>query len=94
MAAEDNYPPETESPESAELQIRDNGGTRMGTERRQKAAPFEGADRRSGRERRRGFDRRSGIDRRRASDRRSRRFFWDGGFIERRDAFRRFSHEE
>ena len=74
--------------------IKDNGGTREGADRRQSTAAFEGSERRSGRDRRRGFDRRSGIDRRRASERRSRRFFWDHGMIERRDAYRRFSREE
>jgi len=94
MTPEEEYPREAEDVDSAEIQIKDNGGTRSGMERRQKVAAFQGADRRSGRERRRGFDRRTGIDRRRSTDRRSRRFFWDGGFIERRDALRRFSNEE
>jgi hypothetical protein len=94
MTPEEGDLPEAEDVENAEIQIKDNGGTRSGMERRRKAGEFEGTDQRSGRDRRRGFDRRSGIDRRRSTDRRSRRFFWDGGFIERRDALRRFPDEE
>lgn len=93
MTPEDVYPQASTDSES-EFQIKDNGGTRSGVDRRRSAADFDGDDRRSGRDRRRGFDRRSGIDRRRATDRRSRRFFWEGDLIERRDAFRRFPETE
>jgi len=68
----------------AEAVIRDNGGSRSGKERRQNLTPFKGKERRSGKDRRTGFDRRSGLP-----DRRATRRFWDGGWIERRDAFRR-----
>ncbi len=65
----------------------DNGGNRLGIDRRQNDNPGYEPERRSGRDRRRGFDRRSGLGRRRGLERR-------GGQnqklhpIERRDAFR------
>jgi hypothetical protein len=94
MTSENGLPQEAEFLETTGFQLKDNGGTRSGVERRTAGGEIEGNDRRSGRDRRRGFDRRSGIDRRRASDRRSQRFFWEGGHIERRDAFRRFQGED
>ena len=73
--------------------LKDQGGSRSGTERRKGPEPFEGSERRSGRDRRRGFDRRSGIERRRSSGRRSERYFRDGELVERRDVFRRHINE-
>jgi hypothetical protein len=67
--------------------LHDNGGSRSGQDRRQNIESYEGQERRSGRERRRGADRRCGQSRRKIPDRRSSKF-WEGGLIERRDAFR------
>ena len=60
--------------------IQDNGGSRSGGDRRQNEKPFAGEEKRSGRDRRRGVDRRSGK-------------YWNGGCIERRDAFRKRSEK-
>jgi len=46
------------------MSIKDNGGRRLGIERRQTRITIEFEDRRSGEERRNGQDRRSGNDRR------------------------------
>ena len=80
---------EVEALKSAEREIQDKGGSRLGRDRRQSKASCEDVERRTGRDRRRGFDRRSGIERRRSDGRRSDRSIWDGELIERRDAFRR-----
>lgn len=85
---------ESDTPLTDLQPIQDQGGARSGRDRRQKAEPFEGGERRSGRERRHGFDRRSGIERRRSSDRRNGRYFRDGEMVERRDAFRRRINEK
>jgi hypothetical protein len=69
--------------------IKDRGGTRTGTDRRENPQPYGGIERRSGRDRRRGFDRRSGLARRRTSDRKNINGHWDGSHIERRDSFRK-----
>lgn len=67
--------------------IHDNGGSRSGKDRRQNLEPYQGKDKRSGKDRRRGVDRRSGQARRRTPDCRSSKY-WDGSWVERRDAFR------
>ena len=58
---------------------RDNGGTRIRTERRNNQKSERNTDRRTGRDRRKGNDRRSGIGRRRHID---------NGAVERRDIYR------
>jgi hypothetical protein len=85
----DNPDQENEPAQTPTHKVEDMGGTRSGQERRQKKEQLSGAERRSGRDRRRGFDRRSDIERRRSDDRRDRQAFWNGGPIERRDAFRK-----
>jgi len=98
MQAPDSKPPSkrgdnalNEMPEDAV--IRDNGGSRCGKERRQNLKPFLDVEKRSGRDRRTGSDRRHGLPRRQTPDRRNGRRFWDGGWVERRDAFRH-SHKQ
>jgi hypothetical protein len=53
-----------------ELNMADNGGTRLGTDRRKFQYTACIPEKRSGRDRRKGFDRRSPIARRRKSERR------------------------
>ncbi len=72
----------------ADCIIQDKGGARSGKDRRHNLAPYEGEDKRSGSDRRRGDDRRRGQVRRQTPDRRSSKY-WDGNWVERRDAFRR-----
>ena len=50
--------------------MKDNGGTRSGTDRRKYQYSAYAAEKRSGKDRRKGFDRRSPIARRRGSERR------------------------
>ena len=71
------------------IRIKDSGGTRSGSDRRQIPGEYDSSERRSGKDRRRGFDRRADIDRRRTNDRRLSGNFWDGEIIERRESFRK-----
>jgi hypothetical protein len=64
--------------------IKDNGGSRLGVERRQFEYTESIPERRSGKERRKGFDRRMGLGQRRGHQNPS-----DILPIERRDQFRR-----
>ena len=72
-----------------EVNIKDKGGTRSGSDRRQNHQPYRGVEKRSGHDRRKGFDRRSGLARRRTPSRRNENGCWDGTSIERRDIFRK-----
>ena len=68
--------------------IKDNGGSRSGTDRRKFSYTEFIPERRSGKDRRRGCDRRSRIGRRRGFDRRYNRNNRDLNAIERRELFR------
>jgi hypothetical protein len=81
--------PEATPPDLEFSRIKDNGGTRSGSDRRQAPGEYDSSERRSGRDRRRGFDRRACTDRRRTNDRRLSSNFWDGEIIERRESFRK-----
>lgn len=72
-----------------EVNFKDKGGTRSGSERRQNLQPYRGVEKRSGHDRRKGFDRRSGLAIRRTPGRRRNNDSWDGSCIERRDVFRK-----
>jgi hypothetical protein len=80
--------PEAALPDPEFGRIKDSGGSRCGSDRRQTLGEDESSERRFGRDRRRGFDRRADIDRRRTNDRRLSGSFWDGEIIERREIFR------
>ena len=67
--------------------IHDKGGSRSGKNRRQNLESYQGEDNRSGRERRSGDDRRSGRVFRKTPDRGSSKY-WNGNWVERRDALR------
>lgn len=67
--------------------IHDNGGSRSGKDRRLNLGLYQGENQRSGSDRRCGVDRRSGQIRRKTPDRRS-SMYWNGNWVERRDAFR------
>jgi hypothetical protein len=69
----------------------DNGGTRLGNDRRKFQYTAHLPERRSGRDRRKGFDRRSPIARRRESERRVSLNHRELYPIERRDVFRTHS---
>jgi hypothetical protein len=71
-----------------ELKMADNGGTRLGIDRRKFYYSAYIPEKRSGMERRKGFDRRSGITRRRGSERRNSLNHRGPYPIERRDIFR------
>ncbi len=60
--------------------VKDRGGTRSGTDRRQRASSAYKKERRKGEDRRSGFDRRRGIGHKRGKNHRG---------IERRDVFRK-----
>jgi hypothetical protein len=71
-----------------ELKMNDNGGTRLGPDRRKFKYTAYIPEKRSGRDRRKGFDRRSPITRRRGTERRSilnKRGLYP---VERRDMFK------
>ncbi len=65
----------------------DNGGSRSGKDRRHNLEPYRGKDNRSGKERRSGVDRRGNPVFRKTPERGSSRY-WNGKWVERRDAFR------
>lgn len=67
--------------------LHDNGGSRSGKDRRHNLEPYQGEDQRSGSDRRSGVDRRSGQIRCKTPDRRS-GMYWNGNWVERRDALR------
>ncbi len=71
-----------------ELKMTDNGGTRLGIDRRKFEYTAYIPEQRSGRERRKGFDRRSGITLRRVAERRVSLNHREPYPIERRDVFR------
>ena len=71
-----------------ELKMADNGGTRLGIDRRKFYYSAYIPEKRSGMERRKGFDRRSVITRRRGSERRNSLNHRGPYPIERRDIFR------
>ncbi len=71
-----------------ELKTTDNGGTRLGIDRRKFEYTAYIPEQRSGRERRKGFDRRSGITLRRVAERRVSLNHREPYPIERRDVFR------
>ena len=71
-----------------ELKMTDNGGTRLGIDRRKFYYSAYIPEKRSGMERRKGFDRRSVITRRRGSERRNSLNHRGPYPIERRDIFR------
>jgi hypothetical protein len=71
-----------------ELKMLDNGGTRLGNDRRKFQYTAYIPERRSGRDRRKGFDRRSPIARRRGYERRFSRNQQEPYPLKRRDAFR------
>ncbi len=71
-----------------ELKMIDNGGTRLGVDRRKFEYTAYIAEKRSGRDRRKGFDRRSPIARRRGSERRVSLNYREQYPIGRRDALR------
>ena len=71
-----------------ELKMADNGGTRLGIDRRKFYYSAYIPEKRSGMERRKGFDRRSVITRRRGSERRNNLNHRGPYPIERRDIFR------
>ncbi len=73
------------------LEIKDNGGTRSGTDRRKFRYSAYIPERRSGRDRRREFDRRNQIAPRRESERRVSLNHQNEYPIERRDVFRTHS---
>ena len=74
-----------------ELKVNDNGGTRLGTDRRKFKYTAYIPEKRSGRDRRKGFDRRSSITRRRENERRSILNNRESYPVERRDVFRKQS---
>ena len=74
-----------------ELKMADNGGTRLGIDRRKFKYSAYIPERRSGRDRRKGFDRRSSITRRRGAERRSILNNRESYPVERRDVFRKQS---
>lgn len=71
-----------------ELNMTDNGGTRIGIDRRKFEYTAYIPEKRSGIDRRKGFDRRSGAMRRRGSERRNSLNHRGCYPIERRDVFR------
>ncbi len=73
------------------LEIKDNGGTRTGTDRRKFRYSAYIPEKRSGRDRRREFDRRNQIARRRESERRVSLNHQGEYPIERRDVVRTHS---
>jgi hypothetical protein len=68
--------------------MKDNGGTRSGTDRRKNQYSAYAAEKRSGKDRRKGFDRRSPIARRRGLERRVSPNNREPYPIEHRDVFR------
>ena len=68
--------------------MKDNGGTRSGTDRRKFQYTAHIPEKRAGRDRRKGFDRRSQIAQKRGTDRRVSLNHRGPYPIERRDAFR------
>lgn len=74
-----------------ELKMTDNGGTRLGIDRRQYHYTAYIPEKRSGMDRRKGFDRRSEITRRRGSERRNDLNHRGPYPIERREIFRKQS---
>ena len=74
-----------------ELKMNDNGGTRLGTDRRKFKYTAYIPEKRSGRDRRKGFDRRSSITRRRGAERRSILNNRESYPVERRDVFKKQS---
>ena len=71
-----------------ELKMIDNGGTRLGVDRRKFEYTTYIPEKRSGRDRRKGFDRRSPIARRRGCERRINLNHREPYPVERRDVFR------